>query len=90
VLGVDPSRRYARSRWQAKDPTDRNTADVSVKNGGMQVEYEDEDRIVHEIFEEELRQRGIECRMKGYIPWCTGVEGPSKRGDWGDEKVAPV
>jgi mannose-6-phosphate isomerase-like protein (cupin superfamily) len=90
VLGVHPARRYAMSRWQANDPTDRNTADLSVKKGGIQVEYEDEDRIVHQIFEDELRKRGTECRMKGYIPWCTGIEGPSKKGEWGDEKVAPV
>lgn len=86
VLGVHPARRYAMSRWSANDATDRNTADLSVKKGGIQVEYEDEERIVHEIFEEELKKRGIQCRMKGYIPYCTGIEGPTKAGDWGDEK----
>jgi hypothetical protein len=55
VLGAHPARCYATSRWHANDPTDRNTADLSVKKGGMRVEYEDEDRIIHEIFEEELQ-----------------------------------
>jgi quercetin dioxygenase-like cupin family protein len=55
---------------------------VSIKEGGIQLEYEDEDRRVHEIFEEELRKHGQECRMKNLIPWCTGVEGPeNKKGE---------
>ena len=55
---------------------------VSIKEGGIQLEYEDEDRRVHEIFEEELRKHGQECRMKNLIPWCTGVAGPeNKKGE---------
>ena len=37
VTGVHPARRYAMSRWTANDKTDRNTADLSVKKGGIQV-----------------------------------------------------
>ncbi len=85
VLGVNKSRRYAMSRWDAGTPTDRNTADLSEKAGGIQVEYEDEARDVHEIFEAELAKRGIQCRMKNLVPWCTGIEGPTHQGDWGDE-----
>jgi hypothetical protein len=60
-------------------------ADKSVKEGGWQVEYEDEDPEVHRIFEAELAKSGVECRMKNLSPYCTGVDGPSQSGEWGDE-----
>ena len=85
VLGVRNSRRYAASRWEANLRTDKNTADVSEKNGGIQTEYEDEDPEVHRIFEAELAKRGVTCRMKNLIPSCTGEEGPTQQGEWGDE-----
>lgn len=44
----------------------------SLKEGGWQIEYEDEDREIHEIFEKELAAHGATCRMKAFIPWCTG------------------
>ncbi len=59
---------------------------VDEKEGGRQVEYEDEDPYVHELFEEELAKRGVTCRMKNLHPRCTGVEGPTQKGEWGDEK----
>ena len=37
--------------------------DVSVKDGGRQIEYEDEDARIREIFEAELAKTGAECRM---------------------------
>ncbi len=49
--------------------------DVSIKDGGMQIEYEDEDREIHEIFEAELARNGAQCNMKAFIPYCTGVAG---------------
>jgi mannose-6-phosphate isomerase-like protein (cupin superfamily) len=87
VMGVGQSRRYATSRW-SEMRTDVNRADVSVDEGGMQVEYEKEDPEVHRIFEEELKKRGVECRMHELSPYCTSdAEGPSQAGEWGDEKV---
>jgi quercetin dioxygenase-like cupin family protein len=85
VLGTNKSRRYANNRWAASERTDKNLADVSSKEGGWQTEYEDEDPEVHRIFEEELAKRGVQCRMKNLSPYCTGVEGPSTQGEWGDE-----
>ena len=85
VLGTNSARRYATSRWNAGDRTDRNTADISEKDGGIQTEYEDEDPEIHKIFEAELAKRGIQCRMKNLIKGCTGIEGPSTKGEWGDE-----
>lgn len=37
--------------------------DRSVKEGGRQIEYEDEDPSVRELFERELAARGLESRM---------------------------
>ena len=54
---------------------------TSVKEGGWQIEYEDEDREIHEIFEKELAAHGAACRMKAFIPWCTGEVGPMSERD---------
>jgi len=37
--------------------------DVSVKDGGRQIEYEDEDPRIRRMYEEELAKRGIRSRM---------------------------
>ena len=85
VLGVNKARRYATSRWVANTPTDKITADVNEKAGGIQTEYEDEDPEIHRIFEEELAKRGVPCRMKALVRGCTGEMGPTQQGEWGDE-----
>lgn len=41
--------------------------DVSVKKGGSQIEYEDQDPRVHRIFLEELRKNGVQCRMNEFM-----------------------
>ena len=56
-------------------------ADRSLKEGGWQIEYEDEDREIHAIFEKELATHGASCRMKAFIPWCTGEVGPTSERD---------
>lgn len=56
-------------------------ADRSIKEGGWQVEYEDEDREIHGIFEQDLKAHGAPCRMKAFIPWCTGEVGPTSERD---------
>jgi len=55
--------------------------DKSVKEGGYQTEYEDEDREIHEIFEKEIAAHGATCKMKAFIPWCTGEVGPTSERD---------
>lgn len=37
------------------------------------------------IFEAELAERGVTCRMKNLSPYCTGVEGRTQAGEWADE-----
>ncbi len=57
------------------------STEVSIKEGGGQIEYEDEDREIHEIFEKDLKAHGATCRMKAFIPWCTGEVGPMSERD---------
>jgi len=56
-------------------PNQKQASDVSLKDGGIQVEYTDEDREIHEIFEKELAKNGATCNMKAFIPYCTGELG---------------
>lgn len=77
------SRKYAYRRG-VNDPAKQGEirAMVSIKEGGIQLEYEDESPRVHRIFEEELAKHGQECRMKNLIADCAGVPGPeNKKGE---------
>jgi quercetin dioxygenase-like cupin family protein len=75
VMGVGLSRKYAMNRWQASESTTMIGGEVSIKEGGRQMEYADEDPVIHRIFEAELAKRGITCRMKNMVPTCTGEPG---------------
>lgn len=59
------------------DAARRAGGDVSVKDGGWQIEYEDENPAIHELFEADLARHGAVCMMKHFIPWCTGEAGPT-------------
>jgi hypothetical protein len=41
--------------------------DVSAKDGGMQIEYEDEDPRIQSLYEDELSTRGLKSRMEEFI-----------------------
>lgn len=56
-------------------------ADLSIKEGGSQIEYEDEDPRIHQIFEAELAKNGATCRMKAFVNPCNGVVGPTSARD---------
>ena len=71
-------------KYGANVPGAWRGADVSIKDGGMQMDYPDENPEVHRIFEEEVRAHGAECRMKALSPYCTGEIGPTTEGEWGD------
>ena len=78
VMGAMGSRKYARQRGGANEANlGEVRAMVSIKLGGIQVEYEDEDPEVHQIYEQELASHGATCRMKNLIPSCTGIDGPT-------------
>jgi len=49
------------------------STDTSVKDGGNQIEYPDEDPEIHRIFEEELSRSGATCRMKEMVSFCNGI-----------------
>jgi len=52
---------------------------VSLKEGGWQIEYDDEDPTVHRQFEAELAANGASCRMRKLISTCTGEDAPVSR-----------
>ncbi|MQA66994.1 MAG: cupin domain-containing protein [Alphaproteobacteria bacterium] len=55
--------------------------DISIKEGGCQIEYADENSKIHEIFEAELARHGAKCRMKAFVPGCNGEYGPTNERD---------
>jgi hypothetical protein len=58
----------------------KNLNDVSEREGGTQVEYEDEDPRIHRMFEEELALHGASCKMRALVSRCTGETASAKRG----------
>ena len=78
--GPEPAR-YLALRSGDGQPGGYGESNVSIQEGGMQVEYEHENPEIHRIFEEELGKHGAECRMKAFIPYCTGVVGPTNERD---------
>jgi uncharacterized RmlC-like cupin family protein len=44
---------------------------TSVKKGGAQIEFDDEDPNIHREFEAALKQAGARCAMGEYHPYCT-------------------
>ena len=80
ITGIRPGgggRRYGVRHARASD--------VSIQEGGNQLEYQDEDPGIHDLFEAELARNGVTCRMKALVPWCTGEVGPTTEGEWGDD-----
>jgi mannose-6-phosphate isomerase-like protein (cupin superfamily) len=71
------SRKYAGNRWMSNVSTVIIGGEINQKEGGRQIEYEDEDPEIHRIYEEELRKRGNTCNMKNMSPYCTGEAGMS-------------
>ena len=71
--GTEPAR-YLALRWGSQKhgfslgSAGEGEADVSVKLGGAQIEYEDEDPIVHDMFAETLARAGGESQMGEFIP----------------------
>lgn len=68
--GTEPAR-YLAFRWGSAKHSfvyDPGEADVSVKLGGGQIEYEDEHQWVHDTFAETLKKAGGESKMAEFIP----------------------
>jgi len=45
--------------------------DVSVKDGGMQIEFEDQDPRVHEMYLQALSRNGVHCTMTNFAQPAT-------------------
>jgi hypothetical protein len=77
-LGTHPAR-YLALRWNNWHyPFVRmveGSRRQSIKAGGTQLEYEDEDPKIHEEFEAALSRVGVRCQMGGTHPFCTQKEG---------------
>ncbi|HEX6512198.1 MAG TPA: cupin domain-containing protein, partial [Chloroflexota bacterium] len=63
VFGPFSSRRYN----VMESARSKDVADVSAKEGGIQVEYEDEDPCILELFEEECAKHGVPCKMREFL-----------------------
>jgi oxalate decarboxylase/phosphoglucose isomerase-like protein (cupin superfamily) len=76
--GATPARylalRWNNWRFRFVFANEDGPADKDVKEGGVQIEYTDEDRQIHQIFEGELDRSGADCRMASMIPWCSRKE----------------
>ena len=66
--GAEPGK-YLAIRWGSqrypllKAWQSSGKVDVSVKDGGNQIEYEDEDPAIRELFEQELAKNGVKSQM---------------------------
>ncbi len=78
--GATPAR-YLALRWGSRRydmggaiRAEMGESHVDIKQGGAQIEYDDEDPEIHRIFEAKLARSGAKCRMKSMVKWCTAVE----------------
>lgn len=74
--GASPARylalRWGNFRWSFMQTVDGSGETYkNIKLGGGQIEYEDEDPMIHREFEAGLAKAGAGCRMGGYHPFCT-------------------
>jgi hypothetical protein len=50
--------------------------DVNVKHGGCQIEYEDQDPRIHQIFLDELAKYGVGSKMASFIDETKYMKAP--------------
>lgn len=76
--GAEPARylalRWNNWRFRFAIIQEEVAVDQAVQEGGAQIEYENEDRKVHEVFEAALGKVGARCRMGSMVPWCSQKE----------------
>jgi quercetin dioxygenase-like cupin family protein len=74
--GAVPAR-YLALRWNnwrfrfMKSSKRRNETFTSIKEGGSQIEFIDEDPAIHRDFEAALAKAGAPCGMGAYHPFCS-------------------
>jgi hypothetical protein len=65
-LGKEPAKYLAiHGRFSRKHKSGMKDwkLDTNLKEGGDQIEYEDEDPMIREMFEKDLAKRGLKCEM---------------------------
>ena len=77
--GATPARylalRWNNWRYRFMKPKERaHETFISIKDGGSQIEFEDEDPAIHQDFEAALKKVGATCAMGDYHPLCSERE----------------
>ena len=49
-------------------PGEKGAVSTSIKEGGDQIEYEDQDPRIHHIWLEEMKKHNVEPKMQRYFP----------------------
>jgi len=49
-------------------PGEKGAVSLSLKEGGDQIEYEDQDKRIHPLWLEEMKKNGVTPRMEKYFP----------------------
>jgi mannose-6-phosphate isomerase-like protein (cupin superfamily) len=49
-------------------PGDKGAVSTNIKEGGDQIEYEDQDPRIHRVWLEEMKKHNVEPRMNAFIP----------------------
>ena len=55
-------------------PGDKGAVSTSMKDGGDQVEYEDQDPQIHTVWLEEMTKNGVQPKMEKWFAYCTDIE----------------
>jgi hypothetical protein len=69
-VGNTPARYLAlrfSGNTQAKIDYRKNLGLISVKQGGDQIEYEDQDPLVHSMFVDSCAQHGVDVKMDKFV-----------------------
>jgi hypothetical protein len=53
--------------WERRVGSEGRRTDVSIKEGGAQIEYADQDPRIHALWLQELRKTGVQSQMGRYI-----------------------
>jgi quercetin dioxygenase-like cupin family protein len=55
-------------------PGEKGAVSTSIKQGGDQIEYEDQDPRIHRLWLDEMRQHGVEPKMEKFFPPARAAE----------------
>src|SRR5258708_13783223 len=66
-------------------PGEKGAVSVNIKEGGDEIEYEDQDPRIHPLWLAEMNKNGVTPRMEKFFPQggTPGTEGAEERGGLG-------